>query len=944
MDSLTQIVLGAAVGELAQGKKLGNRAMIWGAIAGTIPDLDVFVGKLYKDPVDELAFHRGISHSFFFALTFSMVLSYFTYWLYDKGTYKKLGFAYTFVSVLLICIAAIIYVAPSLAVASAGVGAVLVPLAWYVIYRYRKYLKGDLFDDINLGVKGWYVLFFWAIFTHPILDCFTVYGTQVFLPFSDYRVSFNNISVADPAYTVPFLLCVVIAAVCSRFSRFRRYFNILGIVLSSLYMCWTFYNKNRVNRVVEATLADQGITYQRYMTSPTILNNILWTTTVETDSLYLQGQYSFYDSDKKVDLVPIPKNHDWLGANSADHTINRLRWFSNDYYGIMKRTDGRLQLNDLRYGSFSGHALDENDFIFRFVLDRGPDGRYSMVDSEAGPPDDVGTDMVTSLMSRIQGNKPAPVYKNGAVATAHGLATDIGLQILKDGGNAYDAAVAVHFALAVVYPRAGNLGGGGFATVHTADGTSTTLDFREKAPTKASRNMYLDEAGNTIPNRSTAGPLASGVPGSVKGMKLLYDSLCTMPLARLLQPAVNLAQNGFAISSNEANRLNKYRPQLTRHNQGTTPYTAKNHWQAGDTLKNVDLGSTLQRLASRGLDEFYTGTTAQLITQHQQAIGGLISLDDLNDYSAIWRKPITCTYGGYKVISMPPPSSGGIALCQLLHGVSLTRADTLPHNSADYIHTLAELEKRVFAIRNSLLGDPDFVDIDQSQLLSEVFLDELYSSIGQEATTSVMDSIEESALLRESFETTHFSIIDKHGNAISITTTLNGNYGSYVVARGTGILLNNEMDDFTARPGTPNQYGLLGSERNAIAPGKRMLSSMSPTIVLRDGRPAMILGSPGGPTIITAVLQTLLNVSEHNMTLQEAVDAPRFHDQGYPQGILVEKGKLDQVVLDSLRRKGHSIRTTAYMGAVEAILIDEQRNIRAAADATRGQDDKAEGY
>jgi len=944
MDSVTQIVLGAAVGELAQGRKLGNRAMIWGAIAGTIPDLDVFVGKLYTDPVDELAFHRGITHSFFFAVTFSLGLSYLTYWIYDKGNYKKLNFAYGTVLLLLGAMAAVAIVAPTLSLGLAGAAALAIPTLCYGVYRYLKYRDDDTFEDFDLGVRGWYLLFFWCIFTHPLLDCFTVYGTQVFLPFSDYRVSFDNISVADPLYTVPFLLCLIIASILSRGSQYRRYFNIAGIVMSSVYMCWTFYNKNIVNEVVEHTLTQQGITYDRYMTSPTILNNILWSTTVETDSVFYQGQYSLLDQQNTIDLVAIPKNHSLIDPTPDDHTINTLRWFSNDYYGIMTRRDGRLQLNDLRYGSFSGSALDENDFIFRFVLDQDSLGGYQLVDSEAGPPDDVGPEMFTTLISRIRGNRPPPVYKTGAVVSAHGLASEVGLSILKQDGNAFDAAVAVHFALAVVYPRAGNLGGGGFATIHTATGINTTLDFREKAPLGAHRHMYTDELGAIIPKLSLEGELAAGVPGAVKGMQTLFDSLCTLPLSTLLSPAIRLAADGYAISDNEAKRLNQYRPQFDKYNDSITPYTARSEWTAGDTLVNHDLATTMQRLLANGLDEFYDGQTAALIAAHSEKSAGLITTDDLRQYSAIWRKPTSCLYHEYEVISMPPPSSGGIALCQLLHGVESLRADTLPQNSPEYIHLLSELEKRVFTIRNQVLGDPDYVEIDDELLLSDEFCGELFSTITDTCSNDIAASVQEQDIVKEAYETTHFSIVDQHGNAISVTTTLNGNYGSFVVVPGTGILLNNQMDDFAAKPGVANQYGLLGSEKNAIAPGKRMLSSMSPTIVLYEGKPAIVLGSPGGPTIITAVLQTLLNSTKHGMSIQEAVDAARFHDQGYPRGILIEEGRFATAVLEKLQVKGHNIRTTKYMGAVEAITIDTNGVIRAAADYTRGKDDEAAGY
>lgn len=403
MDSLTQIVLGAAVAELTTGKKLGNRAMVWGAIAGTIPDLDVFVGKLYADPVNELAFHRGISHSFFFAATFSILMAWLTVWLYDKGNYKKKSFANSITALVGISILAVLLKSDFSSVGLIGSAVLAIPTLCYMGYRYIKERSGQPYEDVHLGWKSWYWLFFWSIITHPVLDCFTVYGTQIFLPFSNQRVSFDTISVADPAYTVPFLLCVGVASFFGRTSRYRAVFTTTGLVISSMYMVWTFYNKNKVTKVLEHTLTEQQIAYSRYMTAPTILNNVLWSTTVEADSVFYQGQYSFFDTERTFQLAAIPKNHDLIPDGDGDHTIETLRWFSDDYYGVIRRRDGRLQINDMRYGSFSGTGQDEDDYIFRFVVEKDSSGRYWLDESAGGPPRGREQEIFSKLLSRIQG-------------------------------------------------------------------------------------------------------------------------------------------------------------------------------------------------------------------------------------------------------------------------------------------------------------------------------------------------------------------------------------------------------------------------------------------------------------------------------------------------------------------------------------------------------------
>lgn len=428
MDSLTQIILGAAVGEVVAGRKIGNRAMLWGAIAGTIPDLDVMVGSLFMNEINGLAFHRAITHSIFFAIVFSFLISYYTNWLYSNGHHKKRGYKMlaTGSGILFMALASagLIFISKTLG-GTVGMIVSAVFTLGLVSYFGARLVKGYLNTEqekIDIGYWSWYKLFFWAIFTHPLLDCFTVYGTQLFAPFSNYRVALNNISVADPAYTFPFLICLMVASLIARrydkesnndidksFKlswanyKLRSYVNAAGIIISSLYMGWTFYNKAKINKVMEQTLSDQNIEYSRYMTGPTILNNLLWSATAETDSSFYTGLYSFYDEDPTFKLFEIPKNHGLIDYESDDKVVNTLKWFSKDYYSIMRRKDGLLQINDMRYGTFDGENVDEDSYIFRFVVDKDQDGYYQLQSSEGGPKRGSEEKIFGDLFKRIGG-------------------------------------------------------------------------------------------------------------------------------------------------------------------------------------------------------------------------------------------------------------------------------------------------------------------------------------------------------------------------------------------------------------------------------------------------------------------------------------------------------------------------------------------------------------
>lgn len=538
---------------------------------------------------------------------------------------------------------------------------------------------------------------------------------------------------------------------------------------------------------------------------------------------------------------------------------------------------------------------------------------------------------------------PTPVIADHAmVVSAHPLATQVGVDILKQGGNAVDAAVGVQFALAVVYPVAGNIGGGGFMVARSSAGATYALDFREMAPVGAGRDMYLDESGNVIPQLSTKGHLAAGVPGSVAGMLAAHDSLGKLPMTDILQQVIDLAANGFTLTEREANNLNNRRDSLIKYSTESSSLTGKAEWAAGDSIFHGDLAMTLSRIQQAGKAGFYEGETADKIVAEMQRGKGIMTHEDLKAYRAIWREPVAGQYKSYGIIGMPPPSSGGIALMQLLEMVEPYPLNTYDWHGKEATHLITESERRVYADRSKHLGDSDFYPVPQQEILAADYLsDRMLDFDPLKATPS--DSIEAGVpMLAESEQTTHFSVVDSAGNAVSITTTINGGFGNYVVVGGAGFLLNNEMDDFSSKPGEPNMFGLLGAEANAIEPGKRMLSSMTPTIVTKNDSLFMVVGTPGGSTIITSVFQTILNVVEWDMSMLEAVIAPRFHHQWRPDKIQHEPTAFDATTLSVLSQMGHTLDIRSSIGRVDAILVLPDGRLEGGADP-RG-DDTAMGY
>jgi gamma-glutamyltranspeptidase/glutathione hydrolase len=534
------------------------------------------------------------------------------------------------------------------------------------------------------------------------------------------------------------------------------------------------------------------------------------------------------------------------------------------------------------------------------------------------------------------------IGNHALVSSAHPLASAIGLEIMKNGGNAIDAAIATHFALAVVYPQAGNIGGGGFAVIRMNYGTINSLDFREKAPALAHREMYLNAKGQLNDMQSTHGLMASGVPGAVDGMFALHQKYGTLPMAELIEPSIEMAQRGYALTPLAAELLNTKQEEFQTYNRWSTPYHSDQDWQAGDTITQPDLALTLEHIQTNGRNGFYEGIVADQIVAEMQSGNGLISHADLKNYQSVWRKPITGNYRGHQIISMAPPSSGGVALIQLLQGTEGYPIADWGHNSTKTIHLMAELERRVYADRATYLGDPDFIDLPVDQLLDPRYNEQRFSDISfDKATPSALVSAGEIPP-SESPETTHLSIADADGNAVAITTTLNSSFGNKVMVKGAGFFLNNEMDDFSSKPGSPNQFGLIGGEANAIAPHKRMLSSMTPTIVTYKDQLKMIVGTPGGSTIITSVYQTLLNVIDHGMGMQEAVNVKRVHHQWYPDEIRVESDALTENVQTDLAQLGHQLRMTDKIGRMDCILVLPDGRLEGGADP-RG-DNTALGY
>jgi gamma-glutamyltranspeptidase/glutathione hydrolase len=534
------------------------------------------------------------------------------------------------------------------------------------------------------------------------------------------------------------------------------------------------------------------------------------------------------------------------------------------------------------------------------------------------------------------------IAQKGMVVSAREEASKIGVEIMKKGGNAFDAMVATELALAVAYPYAGNIGGGGFMVFRKANGEVGSLDYREKAPLAATKDMFLDKNKNVIKGKSTETPLAIGVPGTIAGVFAVHKKYGSLPMSEIMKPVIALAEKGVVVTQKQEKRLHDYRDLIIKANGLKTKFATV--YKQNDTIKYPELAETLKRISKNGSDEFYKGKTAKILVKYLQKNGAIITLEDLAKYEAKWRTPLRFDYKDLNIISMSPPSSGGICLAEIMKMIAPFDLSKMGHNSSDAIQVIVEGERRAYADRSFYLGDPDFVKIPLKTLMADDYLKQRMSNFSFDKASLSSDIKEGKVSYNESTETTHYSIIDSFGNAIAATTTINDGYGSKYYCDELGFFLNNEMDDFSAKPGEPNMFGLIGNEANSIAPQKRMLSSMTPTIVEKNGKLFMVVGSPGGSTIITSVLQTILNVYEYGMSMQESVNAPRFHHQWLPDLITFEPNTFEPKTIETLKTKGYLIneKTTPVIGKVDAILVLPNNNLEGGADF-RG-DDKASGF